>query len=65
MLQFRNDYSEGAHPKVLDALLSTNLQKTPRLRHRSLLRRRSQHDPLPVRRPRRPGPLPGGGHPGQ
>ena len=29
MLQFRNDYSEGAHPKVLDALLSTNLQKTP------------------------------------
>ena len=29
MLQFRNDYSEGAHPQVMEALLSTNLQKTP------------------------------------
>lgn len=27
MLYFQNDYSEGAHPKVLEALLKTNLEK--------------------------------------
>ena len=25
MIYFRNDYSEGAHPKVLQALVETNL----------------------------------------
>ncbi len=25
---FRNDYSEGAHPQVLDALIRTNLEST-------------------------------------
>jgi len=29
MLYFRNDYSEGAHPKVLEALVRTNMEKTP------------------------------------
>ena len=29
MLNFRNDYSEGAHPAVLQALTETNLVKTP------------------------------------
>ena len=29
MLYFRNDYSEGAHPAVLEALAETNLLKTP------------------------------------
>lgn len=28
MYSFRNDYSEGAHPKVLQALLDTNLEQT-------------------------------------
>ena len=28
MYSFRNDYSEGAHPKVLQALLDTNLTQT-------------------------------------
>ena len=28
MYSFRNDYSEGAHPKVLEALASTNLEQT-------------------------------------
>lgn len=28
MHQFRNDYSEGAHPDVLDALVCTNLEQT-------------------------------------
>ena len=28
MLWFQNDYSEGAHPKVLQALLDTNLTQT-------------------------------------
>lgn len=28
MYSFRNDYSEGAHPKVLEALISTNLEQT-------------------------------------
>lgn len=28
MYNFRNDYSEGAHPKVLDALVRTNLEAT-------------------------------------
>ena len=27
MLYFKNDYSEGAHPKVLEHLISTNLEK--------------------------------------
>lgn len=29
MYHFRNDYSEGAHPKVLSALVETNLLSTP------------------------------------
>lgn len=29
MYYFRNDYSEGAHPAVLEALISTNLEQTP------------------------------------
>lgn len=29
MLSFRNDYSEGAHPQVLQALIDTNLNQTP------------------------------------
>ena len=28
MISFRNDYSEGAHPKVMEALLRTNLAST-------------------------------------
>ena len=28
MYSFRNDYSEGAHPKVLQALIDTNLEQT-------------------------------------
>ena len=28
MYSFRNDYSEGAHPKVLKALTETNLEQT-------------------------------------
>ena len=28
MYSFRNDYSEGAHPKVLQALTDTNLEQT-------------------------------------
>jgi len=29
MLNFRNDYSAGAHPAVLEALCRTNLELTP------------------------------------
>ncbi len=29
MLYFRNDYSEGAHPQVMEALMRTNMEKTP------------------------------------
>lgn len=28
MYSFRNDYSEGAHPRILDALVKTNLEQT-------------------------------------
>ena len=28
MYSFRNDYSEGAHPSVLQALIDTNLEQT-------------------------------------
>ena len=35
MYSFRNDYSEGAHPRVLQALADTNLRQTVRLRHGS------------------------------
>ena len=28
MYSFRNDYSEGAHPRVLQALTDTNLEQT-------------------------------------
>lgn len=28
MYSFRNDYSEGSHPKVLQALMDTNLEQT-------------------------------------
>lgn len=29
MLYFNNDYSEGCHPKILQALAQTNLEQTP------------------------------------
>ena len=29
MLRFECDYSEGAHPKILERLLETNLEQTP------------------------------------
>lgn len=29
MYSFQNDYSEGAHPRILDALAATNLEQTP------------------------------------
>lgn len=29
MVYFNNDYSEGCHPKVLEALIQTNLEQTP------------------------------------
>ena len=29
MLNFRNDYSAGAHPAVMEALCRTNLELTP------------------------------------
>lgn len=28
MIYFRNDYSEGAHPKVMEALINTNMEQT-------------------------------------
>ena len=28
MIYFRNDYSEGAHPKVMEALTVTNMEQT-------------------------------------
>ena len=31
MYSFRNDYSEGAHPKVLQALADTNLRQRRRM----------------------------------
>ena len=27
MISFKNDYSEGAHPRVLEALIRTNLEQ--------------------------------------
>ena len=27
MYSFKNDYSEGAHPKILEALIKTNLEQ--------------------------------------
>ncbi len=29
MFSFQNDYSEGAHPRILEALGKTNLEQTP------------------------------------
>ena len=29
MIYFNNDYSEGCHPKVLEALTKTNMEQTP------------------------------------
>lgn len=29
MIYFNNDYAEGCHPKVLEALVKTNLEQTP------------------------------------
>ncbi len=29
MIYFNNDYSEGCHPKVLEALIKTNMEQTP------------------------------------
>lgn len=28
MIYFRSDYSQGAHPKVMDALVKTNFEHT-------------------------------------
>ena len=29
MLRFECDYAEGAHPRILERMLSTNLEQTP------------------------------------
>ena len=29
MIYFNNDYAEGCHPKVLEALIKTNMEQTP------------------------------------
>lgn len=29
MIRFNCDYSEGAHPKVLERLVQTNMEQTP------------------------------------
>ena len=29
MISFENDYSTGAHPRILEALAATNLEPTP------------------------------------
>ena len=29
MLSFENDYSEGCHPRILEALTRTNLEQLP------------------------------------
>ena len=36
MIYFNNDYSEGGHPKVLDALIRTNLQQPGRRNQEAL-----------------------------
>ena len=32
MISFENDYSTGAHPRILEALAATNLEPAPLLR---------------------------------
>lgn len=29
MIYFNNDYAEGCHPKVLEALIKTNMEQAP------------------------------------
>ena len=29
MYSFANDYSEGAHPRILEAMMNTNLEQNP------------------------------------
>lgn len=51
MLSFLNDYSEGAHPRILKALADTNLDQTSRLWSGFLLSARGGADSPEMRRP--------------
>ena len=62
LLYFENDYSEGAHPKIMERLLETNLEPLSGSRFRSLLRLSKGKDPrrLPAARMPRSNSLWGG-----
>lgn len=53
MYHFRNDYSEGAHPRVLEALIRTNLESTAGYGEDAYCARRCRRHPDPVRLPQR------------
>lgn len=60
MYSFRNDYSEGAHPKVLQALADTNLRQTVGYGMDPCCPSRGGYHPPPLRRAGCGGSLPGG-----
>ena len=65
MHQFRNDYSEGAHPLIMEALARTNLEQCVGYGGRRALRPRSRAHPSGDRSTKRPGKLRPRGHVGE
>lgn len=37
MILFQCDYNEGAHPRIMERMMETNLKQSPRLRGRRAL----------------------------
>ena len=65
MLSFENDYSEGCHPRILEALTRTNLEQLPGYGAEPLLRRSLRKDQGGLPGPAGPGVFHHRRHPDQ
>mgnify|MGYP007033541944 CR=1 FL=1 len=45
---FQCDYNEGAHPKVLERLVQTNMEQTPGYSEENTVKRRARRSVRPV-----------------
>ncbi|MFR5091039.1 MAG: hypothetical protein ACLTDR_02550 [Adlercreutzia equolifaciens] len=65
MISFENDYSTGAHPRILEALAATNLEPTPGYGGDRFCESAAAHIRCGLRRRDRRRVLPHGRHPDQ
>ena len=52
MLSFENDYSEGAHEKILERLIATNRESCPDMEQINIVKAQKKRSGQPVHVPR-------------